>query len=235
MQSELNTDLSQRVVDFAAHAVWQPSPQAGVTRRMLDRQGAEVARATSVVRYAAGTHFPRHVHGGGEEILVLDGVFSDEFGDYPDGTYLRNPPQTAHAPFSKLGCTILVKLWQFQAGDQQSVQFNATESSAWQQADGIWTGLATQVLLLHTHAEIMTALCRLPADYTTRPQHYAAGLEILVLAGELRDASGCYPVGTWLRLPAGSEQSWQTGTQAVQLYVKIGHLTAQFLPLPIID
>lgn len=233
MQSELNTDLSQRVVDFAVDAVWHASPQAGVTRRMLDRQGAEVARATSVVRYAAGTHFPRHVHGGGEEILVLDGVFSDEFGDYPAGTYLRNPPQTAHAPFSKLGCTIFVKLWQFQTGDQQSVRLDTTQSAAWQDAEGIWAGLATEVLLLHTYAEVTTALCRLPAEYTTLPQCYPAGLEILVLAGELRDASGCYPIGTWLRLPAGSEQSWQTGTQAVQLYVKIGHLTAQYLPLPV--
>ena len=89
---------------------------------MLDRSGGEVARATSIVRYAPGARFDRHVHGGGEEILVLEGVFSDESGDHPAGTYLRNPPGSAHAPFSREGCVLFVKLWQFTAGDTAALR-----------------------------------------------------------------------------------------------------------------
>ena len=104
----LNHDFRLRVVQHAADAAWSPSPLPGVTRRMLDRVGGEVARATSIVRYAAGSRFDAHGHPGGEEILVLDGVFSDEHGDYPAGTYLRNPPGSRHAPLSREGCTLFV-------------------------------------------------------------------------------------------------------------------------------
>lgn len=97
----LNNDFTTRVVQHAADATWTTSPLPGVTRRVLDRVGDEVARATSIVRYAAGSRFDAHGHPGGEEILVLDGVFSDEHGDYPAGTYPRNPPGSRHAPFSR--------------------------------------------------------------------------------------------------------------------------------------
>ena len=75
----------------------------GVDRRPLDRIGEEVARATSIVRYAPGSRFSAHTHGGGEEFIVLDGVFQDEHGDYPPGTYVRNPPGTRHTPGSEPG------------------------------------------------------------------------------------------------------------------------------------
>ena len=107
---QLHDDMTLRVTALPADAQWAPSPLAGVERRMLDRSGGEVARATSIVRYAPGARFDRHVHGGGEEILVLEGVFSDESGDHPAGTYLRNPPGSEHAPFSLEGCLLYVKI-----------------------------------------------------------------------------------------------------------------------------
>jgi anti-sigma factor ChrR (cupin superfamily) len=85
---EINADYSKRVVAHLSEAKWMPSPQNDVDRFMLDRVGEEVGRATSFVRYRPGASFPRHVHGGGEEIFVLEGVFSDEHGDYPAGTYI---------------------------------------------------------------------------------------------------------------------------------------------------
>jgi anti-sigma factor ChrR (cupin superfamily) len=108
---ELNADFSTRVVVHAARLSWSPSPIVGVERRMLDRIGDEVARATSIVRYAPNSHFSAHTHGGGEEFFVLDGVFSDEHGDFPTGSYIRNPPSSHHKPGSGPGCTIFVKLW----------------------------------------------------------------------------------------------------------------------------
>ena len=89
---ELNADFSRRVVVHSAQQDWVASPMVGVDRRMLDRLGDEVARATTIVRYAPGSAFSPHVHTGGEEFLVLEGVFQDEHGDFPVGTYVRNPP-----------------------------------------------------------------------------------------------------------------------------------------------
>jgi anti-sigma factor ChrR (cupin superfamily) len=52
---------------------------------LLERDGGEVARATSIVRYDPGARFDSHLHELGEEILVLDGTLSDEFGSYGPG------------------------------------------------------------------------------------------------------------------------------------------------------
>src|SRR5271169_4774082 len=117
----LNSDFGARAAVHAARLDWTPSPIPGVDRRMLDRIGDEVARATSIVRYAPHSHFSAHTHGGGEEFLVLDGVFQDEHGDYPAGAYVRNPPTTSHSPGSEPGCTLFVKLWQFAASDRRHV------------------------------------------------------------------------------------------------------------------
>ena len=119
---ELNADFAQRAVVHSATLPWTPSPTVGVDRRMLDRVGGEVARATSIVRYAPGSIFTAHTHGGGEEFLVLEGVFSDERGDYPAGSYVRNPPTSHHTPSSRGGCAIFVKLWQFGPADRTIVR-----------------------------------------------------------------------------------------------------------------
>src|SRR5271170_1174788 len=118
----LNSDFGARAAVHAARLEWTPSPIPGVDRGMLDRIGDEVARATSIVRYAAHSRFSPHTHGGGEEFLVLDGVFQDEHGDYPPGAYVRNPPTTSHTPGSEPGCTLFVKLWQFDPGDRTPVR-----------------------------------------------------------------------------------------------------------------
>src|SRR3546814_19803143 len=88
---EINADFDAAVGLRVDGLVWRPSPMPGVDRRMLDRIGGEVARATSIVRYAPASHFSAHNHDGGEEFIVLEGIFQDEHGDYPAGTYVRNP------------------------------------------------------------------------------------------------------------------------------------------------
>lgn len=220
----LNSDFQQRVAQLPGEAVWMDSPLAGVQRRMLDRIGGELARATSIVRYAAGASFERHVHGGGEEIFVLQGVLSDERGDYPAGTYLRNPPGTSHAPFSKDGCLLFVKLWQFAADDTVPVKLD-TSSSAWY--PGMVPGLS--VMPLHEHEGVNTALVRW-APQTRFNQHtHFGGEEILVLAGIFRDENGEYPTGTWLRSPRGSRHTPYTGAEGALIYVKVGAVGAPFL------
>jgi len=223
----LNHDFRLRVLQHAAKAKWTPSPLPGVTRRMLDRIGGEVARATSIVRYAAGSRFDAHGHPGGEEILVLDGVFSDEHGDYPAGSYLRNPPGSRHAPFSREGCTLFVKLWQFAPDDLESVRIN-TRSAAYR--PGLVPGLT--VLPLHEHAGVSTALVRWAPQTQFNTHTHPGGEEILVLEGVFRDEDGEYPAGSWLRNPRWSRHTPYTGPEGALIYVKVGAIDAPVIPLP---
>lgn len=218
----LNDDYSLRIVARAADAVWTPSPLPGVERRMLDRVGDEVARATSVVRYAPGSRFDRHVHGGGEEILVLEGVFSDEAGEHPVGTYLRNPPGSAHAPFSRDGCLLFVKLHQFAPADTQNVRID-TRSEPWR--PGLVPGLS--VMPLHSHEGIDTALVRWAPQTCFNTHAHPGGEEILVLDGIFNDEGGAYGPGTWLRSPRWSRHTPFTGPEGALIYVKVGHLGAR--------
>lgn len=221
---DLHADLSQRAVLHAPSLAWIPSPMAGVERRPLDRAGGEVARATSLVRYAPGSRFERHSHGGGEEILVLEGTFSDEYGDYSAGTYLRNPAGSSHAPFSQQGCTILVKLQQMHSADQQRLVID-THRAAWVQ--GLVTGL--EVLPLHAYGSEHVALVRWAPGTVFQPHRHAGGEEIMVLEGVFQDEHGTYPAGTWLRNPAGSVHCpWSE--LGCTIWVKTGHLPTTVHP-----
>lgn len=216
----INADLKQRAVADTAHMDWVDSPLSGVQRKMLDRDGDEVARATSLVRYAPNSHFSAHVHGGGEEFFVLDGTFSDEHGDYPAGTYVRNPVGSSHQPFSRDGCVILVKLRQMEPSDQTRVVVNTRDEGLWQ--PGPTEG--TEILPLHRFGREHVALAHW-ASGTKAPGHdHSGGLELLVLDGQLDDENGSYPRGTWLRLPAGTRHA-PVCTCGCTLYVKAGHLS----------
>ena len=225
VKTQIRADFEQRAVVPPPRADdWLASPLPGVTRHLLDRVGDEVARATSLVRYAPGSSFSRHVHGGGEEILVLEGTLSDETGDHPAGTYLRNPPGTSHAPFSKEGCTLFVKLWQFAPGDLRPLRVD-TRSAAWRA--GLVPGLS--VMPLHEHDGISTALVRWAPHTRFNPHTHPGGEEILVLQGLFRDDQGEYPAGTWLRSPRWSRHAPYTGSEGALIYVKVGHLGAELL------
>lgn len=216
---KLHADLSQRVVVESEALDWVDSPMVGVQRRMLERDGEEVARATSVVRYAPDSHFSAHTHGGGEEFLVLEGTFSDEYGDYPAGTYIRNPVGSTHTPFSKEGCTILVKLWQMHPDDQQRVAI-ATKETPW--ANGLVKGL--QVMPLHSYGTENVALVKWDAGTYFQPHMHLGGEEIFVVDGVFEDEFGSYPKGTWLRNPSGSRHM-PFSKSGCLIYVKVGHLS----------
>jgi len=217
---KIHADLSQRAVVDTTAIDWVASPAAGVERKMLDRDGGEVARATSLVRFAAGSAFDTHTHGAGEEFLVLDGVFSDETGDYGPGAYVRNPPGSAHAPSSANGCTIFVKLRQFTPGDDRQFTID-TRNAAWQQhhAAGV------RSLPLHTYGSEWIALLRCEPGARFAEHNHPGGEEIFVLEGVLSDAYGRYPEGTWLRSPPGSAHT-PFSDEGCLIYVKTGHLPA---------
>ena len=215
----IHADLTERaVVDTTAQA-WVDSPLSGVQRKMLERDGDEVARATSLVRYAAGSSFEAHKHGGGEEFLVLEGVFSDERGDYPAGTYVRNPPGSRHRPFSREGCVLFVKLRQIEPDDSARVVID-TAKTPWQPYPGA-EGL--DMIMLHTHGRERVYLARWVAGASYPMHRHPGGEESYVLSGEFDDNLGAYPAGTWIRNPVGSEHAPFSKGGAV-LYVKSGHL-----------
>ena len=215
----IHSDLNERIVLHTDRLEWHASPIQGVERQMLDRVGEEVARATSVVRYAANTEFKPHTHDGGEEILVLDGCFSDEQGDYSAGMYLRNPPGSQHAPFSKDGCTLFVKLRQFEQADNQELRIN-TKTSDWY--PGLVPGLS--VMPLHEHQGISTALVRWAPNTVFNPHVHPGGEEIYVLDGVFHDEFGVYPKGSWIRSPRYSKHAPFTNKEGALIYVKVGHL-----------
>lgn len=213
----LHMNFHERVVVDTATMPWQASPMPGVWRKRLARAEAESGHATSLVRYDAGSCFSAHEHPGGEEILVLDGVFSDETGDYGPGSYLRNPPGTRHAPFSREGCILFVKLHQFADGDTEVVRIN-TQQTPWLPGQG---GL--QVMPLHSFAGEHTALVRWPAGEVFKPHRHWGGEEILVLQGTFCDEHGRYPTHCWLRSPHLSQHHPFVDEETIIL-VKTGHL-----------
>ena len=220
----INADFSLPAVIVPKDDDWQCSPESGVDRLMLDRIGDEVARATSIVRYAKGSSFPRHLHAKGEEFLVLSGVFSDEHGDYPTGCYVRNPPGSGHSPFSTDGCRILVKLRQFDAADLTPVVVNTRDSVNWEKrADG-----TTESLHLYEYGREHVQMLRVPAGGAVPLSTNTAGVELLVVSGAVEYANKSLPKESWLRFPAVYDAEVRAVKDTV-LWMKSGHLS---LPLP---
>ncbi len=214
----INDDFSKPVIVHAARQDWLASLAPGVDRRMLFRIGEEKARATSIVRYAPGSTFPRHIHSGGEEFVVLDGVFQDEHGDYPAGSYIRNPPGTSHVPASVDGCTIFVRLWQFRASDQaQTVRLPGQGRQEMPRP-----GADTATLLFEDgYEQVRLERWRAKAPILVdNPQ----GLEFLVLSGGLLMNGEPLEHQSWGRLPAGEALIAEVGDAGAQVWMKHGPL-----------
>jgi anti-sigma factor ChrR (cupin superfamily) len=213
----LNMDFKQRVVIDTRQQDWLASPSKGVWRKPLAREDAERGHATSIVRFDAGSAFSEHGHPGGEEILVLEGVFSDQTGDYPAGSYIRNPEGSHHAPFSKEGCVLLVKLHQFEQGDDEQVTID-TNNTDWFEGHG-----NLKVMPLHNYYGASTALVHWPAGERFLPHVHSGGEEIYVISGEFIDEHGRYPAGSWIRSPHMSKHDPRVEVDTTIL-VKTGHL-----------
>lgn len=211
-------DRSERLVVETLQSPWVPSPASGVWRRQLEAEAAESGETTGVVRFDKGAGFQSHTHTNGEEVLVLEGIFEDAAGQYPAGCYFRNPPGSQHAPLCPEGCTIFVKLDQFQTGDQETIRIN-TRDREWQ--PGVVQGLS--VMPLHSYATEHTALVKWEPGTRFNPHSHPGGEEIFVIEGIFEDEAGSYPKGTWLRNPAGSFHHPFSHTGCV-IYVKVGHM-----------
>ena len=222
---QLNADFTKRAVVHAAQQSWIASPMAGVERRMLDRIGEEVARATSIVRYAPDSHFSPHVHDEGEEFLVLDGVFEDEHGKFPAGSYIRNPPQSRHTPGSTDGCTIFVKLRQFDPADRTGVRLD-TNGLPMVDVPGR-PGVKASALFHDRREDVRLEQWSPGATVRLEPE---GGMEILVMKGSFQLSQEELSPLSWLRLPIGDRLTVIAGPLGCRVWIKEGHL--RFAPPP---
>ncbi|MFT4732840.1 MAG: anti-sigma factor ChrR (cupin superfamily) [Gammaproteobacteria bacterium] len=216
---KINADFAKFATVHTITQEWIASPMPGVDRKPLDRFGAEVARATSIVRYAPQSHFSPHTHSGGEEFVVLDGVFQDENGDYPIGSYVRNPPQSEHKPGSQKGCVIFVKLWQFQPNDRQhvNIQMDKAEITC---ADN-QNNVVERLLFADQHEQVK----HITLSKNTQWQSDATnGNEILVLDGSVLHNQIQLNKHDWLRVPIGQKLLLQALSEGAKIWIKTGNL-----------
>lgn len=214
----INADFSRRASMKTGQYQWIASPQAGVDRVMLDRIGGEQARATSIVRYAPSSEFPRHQHPGGEEILVLSGTFSEGAVDYPAGWYLRNPPGSSHEPHSAGGAVIFVKLGQMRYRNQPRIRINSNDPALWNRIGG-----HQRCTLFDDGAELVRLIRLEAGEPLVEPP--CGGAEILVLAGDVIEDAEIYNAGSWIRIAPDQQYQIAAGQQGAAIYMKTGHLT----------
>jgi anti-sigma factor ChrR (cupin superfamily) len=216
---KINAEFDERVVLHADDIEWRDSPMPGVSRRPLDRIGDEVARATTIVRYAPESKFSAHTHDGGEEFIVLEGVFQDEHGDFPAGCYVRNPPTSRHTPGSKPGCVIFVKLWQFDPDDRTHVRVDMNKVGA--VADAERPGVDVTPLFKDGHEDVRVEDW---APHTRASRAVDGGAEIFVLDGEINESGDQLRRHSWVRIPDGGTIALETGEKPARIWIKSGHL-----------
>jgi len=213
---DLNADFTKPVLIHGDAVEWKPSPITGVDRRMLDRIGGEVARATSIVRYAPASQFATHTHDGGEEFIVLEGLFQDEHGDYPAGTYIRNAPTTRHTPRSQAGCVIFVKLWQFDRNDRTSAKIDINKLDSIRATDR--PGVSILPLF---EDERETVQVEVWEPGTPVALDTPEGAELLVLEGGCMVSSEILRPKSWMRIPIGGRLDGIAGNDGARVWIKL--------------
>ena len=213
----LNGDLTVFCSADTAEMAWTASPSGTVWRKRVHLVGPpESGQVTSIVRYDHNSSFPQHDHPDGEEILVLEGVFSDQQGDWPAGTFLLNPEGFRHAPFSREGCVLLVKLRQYPGRERRQVALD-TNTLTWQETDA--HGVRRKELYGQDgYADTMELQSWEPGG-DPGERVYPAGSEIYVIEGAFSDDRGMHAKGSWLRFPAGGEHHPRTDSGCT-LYIK---------------
>lgn len=212
----INHDFTRRVTVASDDYHWVHSPHTGVHRVMLDRIGGDQARATSLVRYLPQTEFPQHVHPGGEEILVLDGQFSEGERDYPAGWYLRNPPGSTHQPHSARGTLLFVKLGQMSDDEISPLRVDTRDAANWQQRNDI------AVCSLFENAQESVCLLRMQTGSLLSEPPLERVAELLIVRGSLTEGDRIHCEGSWIRIPAGQRLTFMADKDASLVYLKTG-------------
>ena len=217
-ERDINADYTVPVYIETSKLNWQASPAPGVRRKRLELINAGEPRLTTLVEFLPGSSFNRHGHDCGDEFLVLSCVFSDAYGDYGAGSYVRNPPGSFHAPFTEEGCVILVKLRQFQSMDRKRVVIDSNATTTRWSSTG---EPGVSCLRLHKFAKEQVCLYRIYAQCWITNRCYNEGVEIFVYEGSISIADEDYPEGAWLRYPAGTRLMIKS-VEGARIYMKQG-------------
>lgn len=215
---QINSDISKRVAIQQSTLPWIATPLAGIQIRTLEDGGEATARATAIVKCAPGSRIVDCTRELGEEIMVLDGVLTDEFGSYGKGSYVKSPPGSDHACESASGCLLFVKRHPLESGDDWRIVVD-TATMPWYQ--GLVDGLS--VMPLSESGTQHTALVRWAPGTRFNPHRHYGGEEIYVLDGVFEDEHGRYPAGSWLRSPHLSAHC-PFSIEGCTIFVKVGHL-----------
>lgn len=214
---EFNADFSQRVVIHPSDKQWGETQMSGVRFQLLEACCLPYPRRTLVLDCKPGSVINKHDSQMEVEFFVLDGEIADENGNYPKGTYVRNPNGSSHA-HSKLGCRLFVKLSQIHEEDQGQRVINTKRESKW--LPGPVEG--TEIYPLHMWDCESVFLIRWLSEASFKPTLNPDGEEIYVVHGQLNDKQGTYPKGSWIRNPPVSWQSWEADNGTI-VYYKHGH------------
>lgn len=219
----MRDDLDQREMVDTRLLEWVHSPRDGVCRKRVFHRGSEESgQVTSLVRYNPGTAFPEHHHPGGEEILVLEGTFSDQTGDWKTGSLLLNPEGFVHSPHSVPGCLLFVRLKQYAGEGRETL---ALDSGAvdWQPTN--LTGIEVKPLYAQQAFADTLRMERWAPGVQPGRLEYPLGVEIFVLSGSFADEGGKLVAGCWLRLPVGSSHC-PVSPEGCELYIREAGLPA---------
>lgn len=216
---DVNGDFSKRVMLHCDSIEWEDSPMQGVDRRRLDRIDNEADRVTTIVRYAPESSFSPHVHTGGEEFIVLDGIFEDDYGNWPTGSYIRNPPTSRHQPGSKDGCIIFVKLAQFQEDDRTFIHADMNKLGSVPDANR--SGVKVSPLFKDAHEDVRVEYWEPNTKVETDA---SGGAEFLILDGSFTESGDELRKESWLRVPVNTIVKAVTGSQGAKVWIKSGHL-----------
>src|SRR5437867_2969507 len=214
---DVNTDISVVVAIDAAACQWEASPSRTVWRKSFYREGGETGPVTSLVRYDAHSSFAPHAHPEGEEIFVLEGVFSDEHGDYPAGSFLLNPPGFAHSPRSASGCKLFVHLRQYGGPGRKHVELD-TRSMVWTPTDR--AGVSQRKLYGEDEFPESIRLEQWAPGTEVTLGSGATVIEIFVLSGALTSPFGIHRSESWIRAPARSAGLDFSAPDGCTLYVR---------------
>lgn len=215
----VNDDFSKRVVMHGDAITWEDSPMLGVDRRRLDKVEGDNERVTTIVRYAPGSQFSSHVHTGGEEFIVLEGVFEDDYGEWPVGSYIRNPPGSEHTPGSKPGCIIFVKLWQFDADDRTFIHANSNKIGGVEEVGrpGVLASPLFQDDKEDVRFETWAPSATVAVDAT-------GGAEVFVLQGGFNEGADELRPQSWIRVPVNGSLQATAGPHGAKVWIKRHHL-----------
>ena len=81
---------------------WKQTRHPGIAIKFF-REDPETGDATVLIRMAPGKGYPPHRHNGVEEIYVVQGGYTDRWGEHREGDYVCNEAGSAHHPIALPG------------------------------------------------------------------------------------------------------------------------------------